>query len=96
MCYENKRKWPWRVTAGTSVDDYIQSQLDILTSWCLWSGMKVNIKNSQLVPRCNHQCPQCLWPINLMGQTMKYVQDHKYLGCWVKEFGNYEKNTVEA
>ena len=38
-----------------SSPERLQAQMDILSSWCLWWGMKVNIKKSQVVHHRNHQ-----------------------------------------
>ena len=57
--------------------------------------MKVNIKKSQVIHHRNPQCQRCKEPLILYGSEMEYVEDYKYLGCWVNEFGKDTK-TVEA
>ena len=72
-----------------------QKQMDIMTRWCNTWGMIPNIKKFQVV---NHRIPQrsrCKQPLILDGKPMEYVDNYKYLVCWVNEFGNHKK-TVEA
>ena len=71
-----------------------QCQMDILSDWCLRWGMKANIKKSQVVHHRRRQKPRCKHPIKLLGQDMEYVEDYKYLGCWVNEKGNNNKTVV--
>ena len=54
-----------------------------------------NIAKSLTVHHQNPQRPRCSQPLVLSGETMKYVDDYKYLGCWINEFGLNEK-TVKA
>ena len=72
-----------------------QSQMGLLSDWCLWWGMKANIKKSQVIHYHNQQKPRCQTPIQLLGQDIQYVDNNKYPDCWVNEFGNNAK-TVEA
>ncbi len=72
-----------------------QKQLDIMTRWCNTWGMIPNIKKSQVV---HHRIPQrkrCTLPLMLDNKVMDYVENYKYLGCWINEHGNNTK-TVEA
>ncbi len=55
----------------------------------------MNIKKSQVVHHPNHQRPRCQMPLYLMGGELEYVQDYKYLGCWINKVGNNDK-TVQA
>ena len=43
----------------------------------------------------NPQRPRCKIPLVLCGSKMKFVENYKYLGCWVNEFGKDDK-TVQA
>ena len=72
-----------------------QKALDILSIWCAKWGMKVNIAKSQTVHCRNPQRPKCSVPLVLSGEPMEYVDNYKYLGCWINEFVSNEK-TVSA
>ncbi len=54
-----------------------------------------NIKTSQVIHARNKQRLRATVPFKLMGQQMEFVEDYKYLGCWMNEFSNHNK-TVEA
>ena len=75
--------------------DKAQQSLNVLSDWCTAWGMKVNIKKSQVVHHRNPRKPRCVNALTLCGSEMEYVENYKYLGCWVNEFGKDDK-TVEA
>ena len=54
-----------------------------------------NIKKSQVVYHRNHQRPLCTFPLKLANKDIEYAANYKYLGCWINEFGKFDK-TVEA
>ena len=75
--------------------DDAQAQLNIMTEWCKTWGMYPNIKKSQVV---HHRWPRkrcCKKNLLLDNKPMEYVDNYKYLGCWIIEFGNH-KITVES
>ena len=68
-----------------------QEQLDLMTKWCSTWGMIPNIKKSQVLHHRNHQRKRCTEALYLSDKAMDYVDNNKYLGCWVNEFGNDPK-----
>ncbi len=82
------------VLLNNSYED-AQKALDILSTWCARWGMKVNIAKSQTVHCRNPQRPRCDVPLVLSGEPMEYVENYKYLGCWINEFVSNDK-TVTA
>ena len=75
--------------------DDAQRALDILSRWCSRWGMKINIAKSLTVHHRNPQRPRCAKPLVLSSETMEYIDNYKYLGCWINEFGLDDK-TVSA
>ena len=57
--------------------------------------MQVNLAKSQTIHHRNPQIPRCGEPLMLNGETMEYMENYKYLGCWINEHGNNDK-TVES
>ena len=72
-----------------------QEQLDLMTKWCSTWGMVPNIKKSQVLHHCIQQRKRCSVGPYLSGKEMEYVDNYKYVGCWINEFGNDTK-TVET
>ena len=75
--------------------DNAQSMLNVLGAWCNKWGMKVNVAKSQVVHVRNPQRPLCSQKLILNGDPLSFVQNYKYLGCWVNEYLNNAK-TVDA
>ncbi len=82
------------VILGNSHEE-TQQLLDILSKWCHKWGMLSNIKKSQVVHCRTNRKPRNTTPLYLLGEPMQYVDNYKYLGCWLNEFSN-DKKTVEA
>ena len=72
-----------------------RSVLELMSEWCMAWGMKVNVKKSQFMHHRNHQRPRCKKPLHLCNAELEYVENYKYLGCWVNEFGRDNK-TVDG